>query len=111
MPDINMNLPIPEPLRGNEIGTFTHSSVAERLPEIAERTIAENRFQPEVEEKVKLLIDEIPEGKIRLLDDPGAPDSKDWHSYVTGCLDQNWLEVPWFFAEFYFYRRILDDSK
>ena len=74
MPDINMNLPIPEPLRGNEIGTFTHSSVAERLPEIAERTIAENRFQPEVEEKVKLLIDEIPEGKIRLLDDPGAPD-------------------------------------
>ena len=108
MPDTNMNLPIPEPLRGIEIGTFTHSSVAERLPEIAERTIAENRFPPEVEEKVKLLIDEIPEGTIRLLDDPGAPDSEDWHSYVTEYLGQNWLEVPWFFAEFYFYHRILE---
>jgi uncharacterized protein with ATP-grasp and redox domains len=108
MPETNMKIPIPEPLRGNEIGTFTHSSVAERLPEIAERTIAENRFPPGVEAKVKLLIDEIPGGKIRLLDDPGAPDSEDWHSYVTGYLDQNWLEVPWFFAEFYFYRRILE---
>lgn len=108
MPDTNMKLPIPEPLRGIEIGTFTHSSVVERLPEIAERTSAENRFPPGVEAKIKLLIDEIPEGKMRLLDDPGAPDSEDWHSYVTGYLDQNWLEVPWFFAEFYFYRRILE---
>lgn len=105
-----INPPIPEPLRGIEIGTFTHSSVADRLPEIAERSIAENRFPPEVEAKVKLLIDEIPEGKIRLLDDPGAPDSEDWHSYVTGYLGQNWLEVPWFFVEFYFYRRILEAS-
>jgi len=108
MPDTNMKLPIPEQLRGNEIGTFTHSSVAERLPEIAERTLVENDFSLEVISKIRSIIDEIPEGKMRLLDDPGAPDSEDWQSYVTGRLDQNWLEVPWFFAEFYFYRRILE---
>ncbi len=108
MSDTKMKLPIPEPLRGNEIGTFTHSSVAERLPEIAERTLVENDFSPEVISKIRTIIDEIPEGKMRLLDDPCAPDSEDWHSYVTGYLDQNWLDVPWFFAEFYFYRRILE---
>jgi uncharacterized protein with ATP-grasp and redox domains len=101
-------IPIPEPLRGCELGTFTHSSVVERLPEIAERTIAENDFSLDVISKIRAMIDEIPDGAMRLLDDPQAPDSEEWHSYVSDFLGQNWLEVPWFFVEFYFYRRILE---
>lgn len=101
-------IPIPKPLKGAELGTFTHSSVVERLPEIAERTIAENEFAPEMVSKIKAMVDEIPDGMMRLLDDPDAPDAQAWDSYVTQYLDQNWLEVPWFFVEFYFYRRILE---
>lgn len=101
-------IPIPEPLRGIEYGTFTHSSVVERLPEIADRTIAENDFSAEVISKILAMIDEIPDGTMRLLDDPQAPDSEQWRSYVSKFLGQNWLEVPWFFIEFYFYRRILE---
>jgi hypothetical protein len=108
MPKQPIRLPIPEPLRGKELGTFTHSSVVERLPEIAERTLAENDFSPGVASKIKTIITEIPEGKVRLLEDPDAPDSEGWDTYVRAFLNQNWLEVPWFFVEFYFYRRILE---
>ena len=101
---------IPEPLRGIEYGTFAHSSVVERLPEIAERTNAENDFAPDVVSKIKAIIDEIPDGKMRHLDDPRAPDFEEWRSYVGENLGQDWLEVPWFFVEFYFYRRILEAS-
>jgi hypothetical protein len=108
MSDTKLNIPIPESLRGIEYGTFTHSSVVERLPEIAERSIAENDFSLDVISMIRAMIDEIPEGKMRLLDDPQAPDSSEWHSYVSEYLGQNWLEVPWFFVEFYFYHRILE---
>ena len=38
--------PIPEPLRGIETGTFTHSSIVERLPDTGRRILAENDFSP-----------------------------------------------------------------
>ena len=39
--------------------------------------------------------------------DPAAPDMPGWHDYVRPYLDHNWLQVPWFFAETYFYRRLI----
>jgi len=98
----------PPPLRGVEANTFAHSSVAIRLPNIGRRTLEENHFPAQVSDKIVALIEEIPYTQIRLLEDSGAPDSDDWQGYLTPCLDQNWLQVPWFFAEAYFYRRILE---
>jgi hypothetical protein len=42
------------------------------------------------------------------LTDSEAPDSADWAAYITPYEGQDWLKVPWFFAETYFYRRILE---
>ena len=39
-------LPIPAPLRGIERDTFTYQSIADRLPDISRRMLAENRFSP-----------------------------------------------------------------
>ncbi len=104
MPD----LPIPDPLRGNEIGSFAHYTVTVRLPEIGREVIEINRFTPEITEKLETLIAEIPFARIRPLQDADAPDTKDWMNYITPYLEQNWLDVPWFFAETYFYRRVLE---
>ncbi len=101
-------LPIPEPLRGKEPGTWAHFTITVRLPEIARRTLAENDFPPEAAARLEALIQEIPQGPIRPLQDPGAPDQADWDAYVAPVAGQDWLEVPWFFAETYFYRRILE---
>ncbi|MEJ2264242.1 MAG: damage-control phosphatase ARMT1 family protein [Anaerolineales bacterium] len=99
--------PIPEPLRGSEAGTFAHDTVTVRLPKIGRRILVENDFSPEILGKLEALIGEMPYGPIRPLQDPSAPDARDWGRYVEPHLDQNWLQVPWFFAETYFYRRIL----
>ncbi len=98
---------LPEPLRGNEPGTFTHYSVTVRLPAIAEMVITENSFQPPQTAAMSGLIDEIADGVITPLAGSG-PNQSDWDGYVAPHVGLSWLDVPWFFAEFYFYRRILD---
>lgn len=110
------DLPIPEPLRGADLGTFAHSSVVVRLPDIARRTLADNSFSPETVSAIQAMIDEIPDEPLRWLTDMNAPDSNDWQEYLTPYIDHppeinNWLEPPWFFVETYFYRRILEATQ
>lgn len=98
---------LPEPLRGNETGTFTHHSVAVRLPEIASRVLEENELDAAARSVIAALMEEIGNGVITQLSGLG-PDAAAWDSYVEPYLGQSWLDVPWFFAEYYFYRRVLD---
>lgn len=103
-------LPIPNPLRGAEPGTFAHRTITRRMPEIGRRTIAEGNFEPEITARLEALVNDLPNGQIRLLDDPAAPDLDAWHMYIKPYEGQTWLEAPWFFVETYFYRRILEAS-
>ncbi|MCB9421820.1 MAG: protein-glutamate O-methyltransferase family protein [Ardenticatenaceae bacterium] len=96
-------LPLPEPLRGAEIGTFAHNTVTVRMPNIARRTLAENDFPPDVVARIEALIDEIDNGRIRPL-----TDKNDWDEFTAVYEGQDWLTPPWFFVETYFYRRVLE---
>ena len=98
----------PEPLRGMDTGSFAEYTVTKRLVEIGERTIHENSFSIQTTARLRSLIDDLPLGTIRLLQDEGAPDAEPWKTFVQPYVGQNWLEVPWFFCETYFYRRILE---
>ena len=100
--------PIPEPLRGAELGTFAHMTVTERMPRIGRQVLAENDFSPPVAARLETLLAELPFGRVRPLEDASAPDAADWDGYMSHYLGYNWLQVPWFFAESYFYRRILE---
>ncbi len=97
------NLPLPAPLRGAELGSFAHNTIAVRLPDIARRVLAENEFPPDVAHDLERLIAELPNGRIRPL-----TDTADWDEYTNVYPNHNWLEPPWFFAETYFYRRVLE---
>jgi hypothetical protein len=103
-------LPLPVPLKGEDKGSFAENTVVKRLPEIAKRVIAENDFSTDIRSGLEKLITEIPESRIRHLKDDGAPDSDDWRIYVDSHADKDWLRIPWFFAENYFYRRILETT-
>lgn len=103
-------LPLPEPLRGLEEGTWAHSTVSERLPAIGRRILAENDFSTPIVARLEDLIADLPHGRIRPLHDPQAPDWAAWRHYCRPYLGQTWLEIPWFFAETYFYRRVLAAS-
>jgi len=100
--------PIPEPLRGLENPSFARETILHRLPKIVRVTLEENDFPPDTVENLRRLIAEIPDGPIREITIPLAPDADRWQDYIRPTLGQNWLEVPWFFAESYFYVRLLE---
>ena len=99
---------VPPPIYSTEPGSWAHSTILERMPEIAQRVIDENQFSLDVIGNISRLQDEIKNGKIRLLQEDDGPDLSAWQKYIGPYQSMNWLEVPWFFAEHYFYRRIIE---
>jgi uncharacterized protein with ATP-grasp and redox domains len=104
------SLEIPEPTRGLQDNSWAQHSITVRLREIAARTLADNNYSPEIRTQFEALIDEIPTGKIRQISMPLAPHAQTRRGYFTPYVGQTWLEVPWFFAEYYFYQRVLEAS-
>ncbi len=92
----------------SEPGSFAHITLTQRLPAIARRVIAENDFPPSIFKNLETLVQELPDGIVRRLKDDEGPDLTAWSTYVEPMLEKRWLDVPWYFAEAYFYRRILE---
>ncbi|HDD55238.1 MAG TPA: protein-glutamate O-methyltransferase family protein [Chloroflexi bacterium] len=103
-----MPIKFPPPTYSNIPGSWAHSTVSKRLPEIAAQVIEENQYPDEINEALTRLQEEINHHPIRPLLDQGAPDQGAWEEYVQPYIGQSWLEVPWFFVEHYFYRRIME---
>jgi len=101
-------LPLPPPLRGADPDSFARDTVLRRLPAIAGRVLTENRLDHQAARAVAGLAAEIPFMPLRPLADDAAPDLALWRSYLAPYAGQDWLAVPWFLAETYFYRRILE---
>ena len=101
-------LDAPPPLRGSDPDSFAHHSVVNRLPDLLARTIQASDLPDSALAPLRALGEEIPHGSIREIDDPQAPDAEDWAEYVAPFRSDDWLTVPWFFAETYFYRRIVE---
>ena len=101
-------LPIPEPLRGIDPGSFAEDTIKRRLPEIAERVLYSGDWPADTQSNLSQLIEDMPYGRIRHLLDTGAPDYPSWDKYLAPYIGQNWLEPGWFLSETYFYRRILE---
>lgn len=101
-------LPLPPPLMMSEEGSFAYFTLIQRMPAIVQRTIAENDFPPAIVENLESLIQEFPNGIVRLLQDDQAPDYIAWNSELEPYVGTRWIDIPWFFAEAYFYRRILE---
>lgn len=100
--------PLPQPLSGSDIGSFAHYTITKRLPKIAQETIQDNEFPQIINRNLEQLIQDIPHQPIRDLEDEEAPDSESWHRNLQPFIGKNWLDIPWFVAEMYFYRRILE---
>lgn len=101
-------LPLPPPLVGSEDGTFTQYTVTQRMPAIAHRVVVENNFSPEINSRLESLATELPVGYLIPLENDNSTDFPAWNNYLQAHKGQRWLDVPWFFAETYFYRLILE---
>lgn len=95
----------------SEEGTFAHLTLTQRLPTILRRVIEENDFPPSIHQNLETLLQELPYGIVRLLKNDQGQDLAAWTEYIAPLAGMRWIDVPCFFAEVYFYRRILEATR
>lgn len=100
-------LPLPLPLVGSEVGSFTEFTVISRMPAIARRIITENNFSNSINSSLEQLAHELSSGRLQLFEDDTGSDFTAWEKYLEPYIGQRWQEIPWFVVETYFYRLIL----
>ncbi|MBN1246206.1 MAG: protein-glutamate O-methyltransferase family protein, partial [Anaerolineae bacterium] len=103
---------LPPPLMTSEPGSFARKTIVERKGQIIDRVIADNGYPPDIVSALEAFREEIarPGGgssEMRPLQETGG-DAAFWQAHLTSFAGRTWLEVPWYFAEAYFYRRLLE---
>jgi hypothetical protein len=107
-PEQHPRLPIPPALMVSEAGSFAQYTIRERLPAIIQRTIADNPLSQSALTQLEALTRELSEGVIRPIREDGGADVAAWSTYVKPFEGHSWFDIPFYFAEAYFYRRILE---
>lgn len=100
----------PAPLRTDEPGSFAHNTFKHRIPPIIDDIIASNAFPPDILAALRALRDEITSGVIQPLSS-AEPDAGFWNTISAPYIGRAWLDAPWYWAEAYFYRRVLECSR
>lgn len=101
-------LPLPEPLRGSDPGSFAYRTLSSRLPGIARRVLSARPWYDLARQNLQALAEDMPHGTLRPLEDTHAPDAAAWEADLAPYLGLTWLEAPWYISETYFFRRILE---
>jgi uncharacterized protein with ATP-grasp and redox domains len=91
----------------SEPGSFAHNTLAVRVPAILRDTIAANDFSPQIVGALEELHAELLAGHIRPLQED-TPDREYWNHISAPYIGRTWLDAPWYWAEAYFYRRVLE---
>ncbi len=92
-------------------GSFAHYTILNRLPAIVDRVLAAGDYPPAAAAALRRLRDECAAGQ------PVAPlaetagDRAEWDAaWERHAAGHTWLDIPWYFAEAYFHRRLLEAS-
>ena len=100
-------LPIPPQIMvSDRPGSWAYNTINDRLSPLCRRIIAENDFPPAIAARLETLASDLPEGKVRKIKNLRL--AEEWDKYVEPYLGDRWLDIPWYFAEAYFYRRVLE---
>lgn len=99
---------VPPTLRTSEPGSFARRTLAVRVPAILEDA---RRYvggvATDVDARLDALALELASGTLTPLHE-AAPDRPVWDAACAPHTGRSWLDLPWFFAEAFFYRRLLE---
>ncbi|HEY5836108.1 damage-control phosphatase ARMT1 family protein [Streptomyces sp.] len=98
-------------ITGATPGSFARSVLAERHPALIRQVRDAFPYPPEQRRALDALLEEITGGpnssRITALP-PGAHAYERWERWGTGYVGRSWFDVPFLWAESYFYRRLLE---
>ncbi|MDM8519322.1 damage-control phosphatase ARMT1 family protein [Anaerolineales bacterium HSG6] len=105
--EFNPNQP-PLPLLTDELESFPNLTMRQRMPKMLQDVLADHPDYPlEIAEAVQALLDELVNNDLVSPLNSNAPDAPRWYEAWQPHRDKRWLEIPWFFAESFLYRRLL----
>src|SRR5512137_2361749 len=100
----------PPPLMTSEADSFAYKTIAIRKPSIVRAVLADydGLYPPEIVAALQALHDELAQGQpVRPLVTTAA-DGPGWQAAWQVYQDKTWFDLPWYFAEVFFYRRLLE---
>jgi uncharacterized protein with ATP-grasp and redox domains len=101
---------LPPPLMTSEPGSFARKTIVERKPQIIARVIADHDYPPEIVADLERFRDEIARETVQPLQEDRG-DAAFWNAQQAKYEGRTWLQLPWFFAETYFYRKLLEATR
>lgn len=103
-------LTLPPIIRTSEPGSWASHTFRDRIPRIIDDVIAQNDYPLGIVRNLRALRREIVAGKIRALKEQ-TDDRAFWNEHAREHIGKSWLDVPWYWAEAFFYRRVLEAVK
>jgi len=94
----------------SEPGSFARATIVERKPQIIRQVIENNAYPRDIVATLEAFVDEIAHFPISPIHE-SAPDVDFWNEALAPSSGKTWLEVPWYFAEAYFYRKLLQITR
>ncbi|MCB2202725.1 protein-glutamate O-methyltransferase family protein [bacterium] len=91
----------------SEEGSFARFTIEERKPMITDRILDHFDYTPAIREALLAFKAELKEGTVQPLQETTS-DKPIWDHDMRPWFGKSWLEIPWFLAETYFYRRVLE---
>ncbi len=97
---------LPPYLMVSEPGSFARHTIQRRKPGVIAQVIATQHYPAEILAALEALAAELTAGSVAPLPED-AHDADEWRAALAPWAGAAWLELPWFLAETYFYRRLL----
>ncbi|MCX7839743.1 MAG: damage-control phosphatase ARMT1 family protein [Anaerolineae bacterium] len=101
---------LPPLLLTSEPESFARKTFQTRIPRIIDEVIAVNAYPAEMVAALRALRAEIVNGTLQLLRED-AEDREFWNAQARAYLGRTWLDLPWYWAEAFFYRRLLEATR
>ncbi|WUH89032.1 damage-control phosphatase ARMT1 family protein [Streptomyces sp. NBC_00433] len=92
---------------GEEPGSFARTVLAERHPALIRKVRDAFPYPPEQRRALEALLEETQHGVVEALP-AGAQDGGRWAAWGAHHFGRSWFDVPFLWAESYFYRRLLE---
>ena len=102
------SIPFPPEIRAQDKASFANYTFLHRVPHIIQQVIDDHQFEPKIKAALENLLADVLTQTILPLTEMGSESALIWQHCVTPYLGRTWFEVPFFFAEMYLYRRILE---